>query len=62
MTEFGRLHTVLFDELKRQGVLIHGIDLDRLTAAVVAARTLVDRQLLTAGPSNPRCVHGACDE
>lgn len=62
MWDFGRLHSALFDELERQGVLIHGVDVARLTAAALAARAKVDKQPLPVAPNSPRCVNGACDE
>jgi hypothetical protein len=59
MSAIHRVHTALFDELERQGIL--SADVGRLTVAVMKARIAIQAQ---ARPmtSSPRCANGACDE
>lgn len=58
MTGFQRAHVALFDELERQGIV--GVDVGRLTGAVLAA---LDLKRVEEEPRQPfvRCVSGACE-
>ena len=58
---FRSLHTAIFDEIERQGALASGIDVGRLTEAVLKAQGAVPIRLLRVEPPNPRCANGACD-
>ena len=61
MSDFQRLHAVIFDEVERQGLLTAGIDVGRLAEAVHRAQAAIAAAPLRVEPPNPRCASGACD-
>lgn len=63
MSKFTRAHIALFDELQRQGV--RGVDVGRLTRAVLSATDLIaayEGDRLRQQPQPLRCASGVCDE
>ena len=61
MSNFHRVHAAIFDEIERQGALASGIDINRLTEAVVKAQRAVSARPLRVEPPNPRCANGSCE-
>ena len=57
MTEFNHTHATIFDELIRQ--CVDGVDIAKLTNAVLTAKALIAAPGFDA---HPRCAAGSCDE